>query len=325
MKTLMEMEVHTAEHRLVYRDMEDAFAAVSLFLPDDIFDAETKAWLATLSQTTQLVDNDAKAKTQPYWRSVLSNSSWPLKFWNGQWEEIGDAAYRNPEYPVWHLKEEPRVWDEVARPTIAHLFKAGIIGPGYCPYPSGQAMAVPAHPGDPRRDLFISYCNIRGDWPTMSSTMRDPHAIDLLAMARKHTAKHPNASFALLRIWSAPHFWPLMLGLEKRDWMSFSDVVGRSWTWSFVPKDMPFSEWSMQHTLDLRMERLKKSHLGRSFETKRDMILVMSESKEQLSSVLTPVVFTVQSNPWRFEVDFWKSFIGVDLAFLKKLDKGWVE
>lgn len=80
MKTLMEMEVHTAEHRLVYRDMEDAFAAVSLFLPDDMFDADTKAWLATLIQTTSLVDNDAKAKTQPYWRSVLSNSSWPLKF-----------------------------------------------------------------------------------------------------------------------------------------------------------------------------------------------------------------------------------------------------
>lgn len=182
--------------------------------------------------------------------AALSNSARPLEFWEGEWKELGDAAYQKPNTPgFWFLKEEPRVWDKVVRPIVAHLFKTGIVGPGYCPYPSGQAMAVPAHAGDSRRDLCINYSHIRDDWPTMSSDKRDPFAIDLLAIARKYAAKHPNASFAFLRIWSAPHFWPLMLGLEKRDWMSFSDVVGRSWTWSFIPKDMPFSEWSMQQNL----------------------------------------------------------------------------
>lgn len=33
----------------------------------------------------------------------------------------------------------------------------------------------------------------------------------------------------------------------------------------------------------------------------------------------------LQSNPWRFEVDVWKSFIYFDLAFLEKLDKAWLE
>lgn len=84
---------------------------------------------------------------------------------------------------------------------------------------------------------------------------------------------------------------------------------------------MPFSEWSMNHSLGLHLESLKETELRHSFESKGNMVSVMSETKEQLSSVLTPVVFMLQSNPWRIEVDFWKSFIDVDFPFLEKLDK----
>lgn len=68
--------------------------------------------------------------------------------------------------------------------------------------------------------------------------------------------------------------------------MSFSDVVGRSWTWCFIPKDMPFSEWSMEHSLGLRLARLKKTELRQSFESKRDLVLVMSETNLRSNCLL---------------------------------------
>ena len=80
-------------------------------------------------------------------------------------------------------------------------------------------------------------------------SMRDPVPISaLLSKIRSFSTTHgDNARFTLPRFWSAPHFYPLMLGLgEKRVMNAFTDCVGRVWEWGFVPKDMPYCNRSMQ-------------------------------------------------------------------------------
>jgi len=85
---------------------------------------------------------------------------------------------------------------------------------------------------------------------------------DLLTQARPFAAAHPNARFALLKLWSAPHFYPLMIQLPSRLATAFIDPVGRSWTWKFLPKDVPASEWSIHNTVRLRLGTLRQSMLG---------------------------------------------------------------
>ena len=80
----------------------------------------------------------------------------------------------------------------------------------------------------------------------------------------------------------------------------------------------------MQHNTDLRLERIKKQ-FGRNFEVKRDMVLVMAKTEEELPGLLTSIVFQLQTDPWRFEIDWWKTFVNVDLEFLTGLDKVWLD
>lgn len=60
-------------------------------------------------------------------------------------------------------------------------------------------------------------------------------------------------------------------------------------------------------------------------EVKRDMVLVMGEDETDLERLVAAATFALQTNPWRLEVDFWKSFVNVDLPFLEKLDQKWLE
>ncbi|KAB5546808.1 hypothetical protein GE09DRAFT_192302 [Coniochaeta sp. 2T2.1] len=88
------------------------------------------------------------------------------------------------------------------------------------------------------------------DWP------------DLLATARSFATKHNSPRFALLRLWSAPHFYPLMMMMPNRHHMSFLDPCGRAWEWKFLPKDMPHSEWSIHNTVRLRLGCLWQAIMG---------------------------------------------------------------
>lgn len=82
----------------------------------------------------------------------------------------------------------------------------------------------------------------------------------------------------------------------------------------------------MQHSMDLRLKRvMKKGKLRGRAETKRDMVLVMGVDERDLRRHATAPVFALQDNPWRFEVDFGKSFGNVDWPFLEGLDAMWWE
>lgn len=84
--------------------------------------------------------------------------------------------------------------------------------------------------------------------------MTNPYKIGLLEKAKMYAKGQPNARFALLRIWTHSHFYPLIVGPHNREMTSFEDAVNRSWEWKFIPKDMPGAEWSMQSNLDERLQ-----------------------------------------------------------------------
>lgn len=63
----------------------------------------------------------------------------------------------------------------------------------------------------------------------------------------------------------------------------------------------------------------------RNTEVKRDMVLIMGEDEKDLERLTTAATFAFQTNPWRLEVDFFKSFINVDLEFLDGLHEKWLE
>lgn len=56
-----------------------------------------------------------------------------------------------------------------------------------------------------------------------------------------------------------------------------------------------------------------------------DLILVMGGDEKDLLKWCTAVTSAMQTKPWLREVDLWKSFINVDLAFLESLDSHWLE
>jgi hypothetical protein len=80
----------------------------------------------------------------------------------------------------------------------------------------------------------------------------------------------------------------------------------------------------MQHAIDLRLSRWK-AQLGNNVKVRRDLVLVMGEDREELEKYMLGTVFALQTSPWRLEVDFWRSFVDVDVGFLENLDKKWVE
>ena len=58
---------------------------------------------------------------------------------------------------------------------------------------------------------------------------------------------------------------------------------------------------------------------------KRDLYVVMADDAEELMKLATGVMFALQTKPWKLEVDLWKSFVNVDLAFLEGLDDKWLD
>lgn len=177
-------------------------------------------------------------------------------------------------------------------------------------------------------DLFIDYADRQNashyptTWPGL---VRPDEFPALLPRARAFAARHTaGARFAVLRLWSAPHFYPAMLGDGNRMGCAFLDCAARSWRWNFIPKDMPVSEWSMYNNLKLRLDLVKKQLRDRVVH-RGDVVLVMGTDQLDLLRHATAVTFAVQTKPWFREFDLWKSFVNVDVAFLEGLDPYWLD
>jgi len=149
---------------------------------------------------------------------------------------------------------------------------------------------------------------------------------DLLKKATSFKSEFPSSRFALLRIWSSPYFYPLMLGHNNRNYTSFIDGVGRCWEWKFVTKDMHGSEWSIYYTLQQLLQKFKRElGVGTYVVQRRDIILVMGETEEDLMRRVLATTFAVQARPWLREIDLWRSFVNVKLGFLEGLDEWWLD
>jgi hypothetical protein len=204
------------------------------------------------------------------------------------------------------------------------VFRAGII----CSSFSGEAAGIATAKAEPGRplDLYIDY----RQWIPPGSAvshLADPTSLDrdwILRKVKTFNATHASAKFSVLRLWSAPHFYPLMLGIDKRVMCSFLDDRGRCWEFKFIPKDMPFSEWSIHQQLSLRLEPYKKI-FGQQVVVAKDLMLVMGTDERNLRQLTEGVTWAVQTKPWRLEVDFWRSFINVEEEFLEGLDRRWLD
>lgn len=122
-----------------------------------------------------------------------------------------------------------------------------------------------------------------------------------------------------------PSFLPLLIDLENRWQLAFADGLGRTWEWKFVPKDMPYSERSIHRQLKQRIAPCRR-FLGDSVVIKRDSLLVMAKMEDDLFKLASAATYAVQTfDTWRLEIDLWRSFVNVDLGFLERLDRRWIE
>jgi len=205
------------------------------------------------------------------------------------------------------------------------VFKAGIICNSYRDGASGLAIAA-AEPNRPM-DLYVDYRHGIPD-NTVVSHLEDPTPFDrsyLIKTVRSFKVQYPGACFSVLRLWSAPHFYPLMLGYNNRSEMSFLDDRSRLWDFKFVPKDMPYSEWSVHEQLSLRIRPYRDKLPTNKVIVARDLLLVMGETRSECRRLSEGATWAVQTRPWRLEIDFWRSFVGVDAEFLADLDERWLE
>ncbi|KPM43969.1 hypothetical protein AK830_g2623 [Neonectria ditissima] len=175
-------------------------------------------------------------------------------------------------------------------------------------------------------DLFINYEDQYGKFPMEFGPDFMPPSKwpALLPLAQAFGGTHPSARFALLRLWSAAHYYPFMVGLFNRQNTSFLDSTGRSWEWKSVPKDMPASEFSAHRVTGARLDLLR-AQFGDRVVNRGDLILVMGADSADLLKYCTAVTFALQTKPWLREIDLWKSFVNVDLDFVASLDPFWLD
>ena len=302
--------VHPHKHRRVVPDMLQARGMMALFFPSSFFESD----FGMRHQNSLIVKQTERAKNLPNRRTHASNKFVDKKLfeeWDVHWKQSSGYG----DYPL--------EWDIANRPIIAKLYKTGVIQNSYASRSPGRAMAA-KEPGRDSRDFYIDL-RILVDDMQMQPYLELPPSLDyFLITARKFAKQHENARFAVLRLWSAPHFYPLMVGLGNRVNTQFADGLGRAWEFCFVPKDMPGSEYSIHHASCLRIMPFKHL-LKERVLIKRDLFLVMGEDEEDLKKYAVATTFAIQTDPWRLEVDLWRSFVNVDMKYLEGLRQEWLD
>jgi hypothetical protein len=364
-------------HRYVMLDMVQAFVMIGMFFPSqsDVTGIIHAGYLkATGKDKSALFDQAGRAATLPDRRGGVK-PDWKLYGQEGD-TSFSETQFEDEAARLTTARQLVEKSNLVTRPILAKLYSAGIINPAYC-QPDMQVVGAHAmageetgRPGKP--DLFLTYPEER---VTMPPTFVDHDEWpDLLAEARNFAATSSSFTtdragdgdksessgprFALLRLWSAPHFYPLMIGYQNQRNSAFVDGVGRAWQWKFIAKDQRFSEWSIHNVVGMRLrsllervderlaypEKTKNGKQGRrksaaaagaektegetppEFVVKHrgDLILVGARSERELLKMATAVTFALQTKPWLREVDLWRSFVNVDLAFIEGLDPVWI-
>ncbi|KAI0097145.1 hypothetical protein F4814DRAFT_128368 [Daldinia grandis] len=320
-------------HPFIAQDIIKSFVSMAMFFPSlelcrpvsDFFESKD----GRKYKDTSLLKLDERAKKLPDCRMKTSFKYRPKEFWR-EWEDVLKEAKTKQKF---YADIYPMEWSVAIRPIIAKLYLAGVIAPGNLQNDPllipGFAVAntEPHRPG--KLDLFMDYADRQKaiQYPQNIPGFVSPDKWPVfLPLARTFASKHGKSRFAVLRVWSAPHFYPAMLGGWNRHATAFLDSTARSWIWKFIPKDMPISEWSMYNTMKMRLELLKEElQVGERVVHRGETILVMGLDEAELLKYVTAVVFAIQTKPWHREIDLWKSFVNVDLEFLEGLDPYWLD
>ncbi|KAL1655727.1 hypothetical protein SLS61_001751 [Didymella pomorum] len=305
------------EERRISDDAFSAYAAISIFYSGTAFlDSKFgEPW-----RDTKLINQAERALHPPDRRTHKSNKTMPKEFWK-DWDALMKKEERNLGDVIDDIYPMP--WRKALRPIVVKLFKAGVICASY----AGSAAGIAIAGSEPGRalDLYIDY-RVGIPHARIVSHLHDPTPMDrhfIVSKTNAFAADYPDARFSVLRLWSAPHFYPLMLGIDKRLMCSFLDDRGRCWEWKFIPKDMPYSEWSVHQQLSLRIQPYDYVW-GSQVWIAKDLIVVMGKDAKECRRFSEAATWAVQTKPWRLEVDFWRSFVGVDAAFLEGLDERWL-
>lgn len=215
--------------RRVTKDMIRAYTVTSLFFnrkeATEFLSSESGKQFAN----SQLFDQAKRARHIPDIRSPHSNKWRPQEYWK-DWDAIQKLHEKRAKtQDVYWIDRFPPEFKVIIRPIIAHLYKEGVIGPRYNTSSHGYAVCLTEPDRKNNPDLYF-------DWRTglpyceLPPGIEKPHQVrPLLDTAHEFAAKHEVARFSVLRVWSAPHFWPLMLGPDNRDATSFTDDLGRTW------------------------------------------------------------------------------------------------
>ncbi|KAI0378676.1 hypothetical protein F5Y04DRAFT_143384 [Hypomontagnella monticulosa] len=322
-------------HPFITQDIVKAYTSMAMFFPNleqckpvrNFFQSEEGAKY----KDSLLFKPGERAQTLPDCRKKTSFRYRPKEFWN-EWEGFLEKTIKEDKF---YADIYPMDWSVAIRPIIAKLYLAGVIAPANLQNTSVVVPGFATANTEPHRpdklDLFFDFKDRDGaiQWPSSIPGFVSPDKFPVfLPLARDFAAKHSdgNPRFAVLRLWSAPHFYPAMIGHWNRRGTAFLDPTARAWEWKFIPKDMPFSEWSMYNTLRTRFELLKDQlAVGDRVIHRSDVVFVMATDEVELLKYVTAVTFAIQTKPWHREFDLWKSFINVDLEFLEGLNPFWLD
>ncbi|KAH7161235.1 hypothetical protein EDB81DRAFT_879566 [Dactylonectria macrodidyma] len=310
----------------VIQDMTQAFAQMAMFFPKLGVTAQVTEFLQSsqceVFRNSLLFKPQERSQTIPDRRTSTSRMYRKERFW-AEWKKVlAKPGCFSDRYPM--------DWSLALRPIVAQLYRAGVIAPAYFPRNTelmvGRATAntEPHRPG--KKDLFINYDDPRKLYPFDFPLELTPYDKwpDLLFHARAYKGEFPTARFGLLRVWSPPHFYPIIIPTEYRRGLSFTDSAGRSWEWRFVPKDMNGSEFAAQQATKGCLSPWA-DHFAENVVTRGDLILVMGVDSLDLLGFCVAVTWAIQTKPWLREIDLWKSFINVDFEFLLDLPSYWLD
>ncbi|KAJ9616708.1 hypothetical protein H2200_000427 [Cladophialophora chaetospira] len=320
-QVLRHLNYHPHQHPRVTKDAQRASTVIMLFGSNAASFFKSKR--AAKHKNSKLFDQSERSKHIPDRWSCTSCKYRDKKFY----QPLDDAIKKSRSSVVsTHYDEVPMEWDICIRPKIAQLFKHGIICVSYAPeeYICGRAFATKE--GDRPLDLFLDYRPCLYDI-RIPKHLISPYGITVDSLredARQFAASTPKARFALLRLWSSPYFYPFMVGYEQRQNHAFVDAIGRTWEWKFMPTDSPYSEHSVHYNMTLRFrDHMARFDNGKKLKIRKDVVLVLAKDEEELMRLASAATFLVQTRPWRTEIDFWKSFVNVDVDFLCNLNDAW--
>ncbi|KFH47713.1 hypothetical protein ACRE_013240 [Hapsidospora chrysogenum ATCC 11550] len=206
-------------HSFIADDLLDVTALVTKFL--DSSQCEDFRKLA-------LFDPQERAKTRPDRRTPTSYEFRDKKFFAKFVQILHDKDnYYADIYPM--------DWSLAVRPIIARLYRAGVVAPAYFQNDVRLANGLVTANTEPHRpdklDMFIEYEDRAKNYEHQRippGALRPDEWPRLRPIAQKFAGEEQGARFAVLRLWSAPHFYPLMLGLPNRQVTGFLDSAGRA-------------------------------------------------------------------------------------------------